>query len=430
MDFLRRLVHSVTPRKDIQQSPKLVIDKAGIYQTKSSKLDRLVDSTVEEIERVTKAVRKKCGRNVRPKKYHFSGVTERPCGVLIQQDQLVLASASVPLTNEPIPLTSTDAPKIVDGQSVSPPTEEVSTGDCSGSRSSGSGPNIKGNGGADIRIFEPEASEHEIYQPEAIISETIKSGVAAIQICKTKVVGRRTIDTNLSMPRNANISSAVTIHPVVNESPIIESIIVEAPTDVEPLKADHTEIEHPAIVLAHRQIARDAVPIHGKKDSKIPSDTASPGAKGIKDPIWGPINQIPNQHLETLAMIYAPPGDTKAVVVGCKSGLHNRVIIVEYQPKALNIKRCIRVPASGWEDRWSDLDKFQLRRSVDTMAFLKKNTSMPVPEVFHWDVELDNAIQAPYTMMSFMEGQAPSSIWQGDVYTRSILPLYDDTGTV
>ncbi|RDI81103.1 hypothetical protein Vi05172_g8977 [Venturia inaequalis] len=280
----------------------------------------------------------------------------------------------------------------------------------------------RSNAGIEIQISKPEAAS---IHPEDIISTTIESRAANIQTFKTNVMHRQTTDTGLTMPQNTNIDIAETNQPPINDSPANECPTVEAPGDVKLLAVDRPDVEHLATEFAHVQLAQNAALISEEKDSKTPTETVFSEDKNIKNPIWGPIKQILNQDFETLAMTYAPHGAEKAVVIGCKSGLHNRVVIIEYQPTTLQIKRCIRVPASGWKGRWSELDKFQMKRSIDVMVFVGKNTSMPIPEIIHWDVELDNAIQAPYSLMSFMEGQAPSSVWQGDVYEKLSLPLDD-----
>jgi hypothetical protein len=137
------------------------------------------------------------------------------------------------------------------------------------------------------------------------------------------------------------------------------------------------------------------------------------------DPVWGRVEFIPSQAIEKLAMEHAPPHAEAAHSLGARAGLNNRVFLIEYEPT--NEKRCIRVPASGWEGKWSETDKFQLTRSNNIMKYLKTHTTIPIPEVFHWDTELDNAIGAPYTIMAAADGISPLDLW-----FRGVLNGYDE----
>lgn len=132
------------------------------------------------------------------------------------------------------------------------------------------------------------------------------------------------------------------------------------------------------------------------------------------DPIWGPIKSLPVDAIEKLAMEYAPIGAFGVSFLGAQSGLNNDVSLVKYHPG--KEKRCIRVPASGWDGKWSQEDKDQLTRSNNIMRYLRKHTAIPVPEIFHWDTELDNHIGAPFTVMAFVDGESPKELWFEGVY--------------
>jgi hypothetical protein len=46
--------------------------------------------------------------------------------------------------------------------------------------------------------------------------------------------------------------------------------------------------------------------------------------------------------------------------------------------------------------------------------------------VFHWDAELSKTIGAPYTIMGFMKGTAPATIWPDDIYEKKSTSGDDD----
>lgn len=142
------------------------------------------------------------------------------------------------------------------------------------------------------------------------------------------------------------------------------------------------------------------------------------------DSTWGPTRSIPGETIEELAMEHAPIGAVRASFLGTQSGLNNSVFFVEYHPSME--RRCIRVPASGWDGKWSQEDRDQLTRSNNIMRYLRKHTAIPVPEIFHWDTELDNVIGAPYTIMAAVDGVSPRDLWFKGVYPEQKSKDNDD----
>uniref|UniRef100_A0A8H7NNU8 Aminoglycoside phosphotransferase domain-containing protein n=1 Tax=Bionectria ochroleuca TaxID=29856 RepID=A0A8H7NNU8_BIOOC len=51
-----------------------------------------------------------------------------------------------------------------------------------------------------------------------------------------------------------------------------------------------------------------------------------------------------------------------------------------------------------------------MRVEVATMKYLSRNTSVPVPEVYHYDFNRNNSIGAPFIMMSYIHGNAASEL--------------------
>jgi hypothetical protein len=206
--------------------------------------------------------------------------------------------------------------------------------------------------------------------------------------------------------------------PFVVEPPTTEPLIKET-LIIEPLIAEHSRIEspvsklstiEPAItkpLLTHRTntpillteptiteplvttlpIAKPSMNETRLNDSNISSFHPAIADAPAEDPysasIWGNVLDICDDHLEKLAMEHAPHGAEEAVVAGDTEGMNNRVVVVEYLPK--KEKRCIRIPASGWEGKWSEMDRAQLTRYVHIMTYLKEQTQIPIPEIFHWD---------------------------------------------
>ncbi|QDS71164.1 hypothetical protein FKW77_010077 [Venturia effusa] len=142
------------------------------------------------------------------------------------------------------------------------------------------------------------------------------------------------------------------------------------------------------------------------------------------DPIWGPIRSIPAKAIKKLAMQYAPSGAIGVSYLGSKAGQNNSVSLVSYHPG--KEKRCVRIPASGWDGKWSQEDKDQLTRSNNILTYLRHNTAIPVPEIFHWNIGLDNAVGAPFTIMSFVDGSSPKNLWFKGVFPEPESTNEDD----
>jgi hypothetical protein len=136
------------------------------------------------------------------------------------------------------------------------------------------------------------------------------------------------------------------------------------------------------------------------------------------DPIWGNLRSLSEADLEKLAMEHAPSNAKieSAHVLRYAEGANNRVVIIQYEPN--KTKCCIRIPACGWGDKWTETDKVMLERSARTMRYVKSHTAMPIPNIVHYNVELNNTISAPYMIMEYIEGQAPLKLWWGDIYDQ------------
>ncbi|KAK7218869.1 hypothetical protein V2G26_006872 [Clonostachys chloroleuca] len=51
-----------------------------------------------------------------------------------------------------------------------------------------------------------------------------------------------------------------------------------------------------------------------------------------------------------------------------------------------------------------------MRVEVATVKYLSRNTSVPVPEAYHYDFSRDNSIGAPFIIMSYIHGNVASEL--------------------
>lgn len=131
---------------------------------------------------------------------------------------------------------------------------------------------------------------------------------------------------------------------------------------------------------------------------------------------WGPVKKISDEALIALATKQwskaYPAREAPACTVTARMyGSYNAVHIMEFSD---GLKVCIRVPACGWIDRWNDIDARLLRDNALTMRMISRETDVPLPKILTYDTKLDNAIGAPYVLMSCLQGRSASDLWDDE----------------
>lgn len=89
------------------------------------------------------------------------------------------------------------------------------------------------------------------------------------------------------------------------------------------------------------------------------------------------------------------------------SGSFNLVHIIQLN----EAKMVIRIPVTGQFEDLHGPAKEALESQVQTLNYIKEHTSIPVPEVFHFDTTAENEISAPYIAMSYVSGRTVSRLW-------------------
>ncbi|KAL1624041.1 hypothetical protein SLS54_003970 [Diplodia seriata] len=155
-------------------------------------------------------------------------------------------------------------------------------------------------------------------------------------------------------------------------------------------------------------------------------DHASPDADPTcADRRWGPVLSIPDDALVSLVQLFTfstlSKSATAITVLARTNGRDNAVYTLQYNcPHP--IKVCVRIPACGWGDRWLPSDQDALRNAALTMRYLRNRSRLPVPDVLQYDTTFNNALQAPYILMSYVDGRPLSDVWY-DTSTPTALTL-------
>ena len=68
-------------------------------------------------------------------------------------------------------------------------------------------------------------------------------------------------------------------------------------------------------------------------------------------------------------------------------------------------KWLLKVPAHGHGNSWTESAASSLSSEALTMRYLKgKNKSVPIPEVYAFDISTDNVLKCPFILMEYVEG--------------------------
>ncbi|RDW93815.1 phosphotransferase family protein [Aspergillus mulundensis] len=72
-----------------------------------------------------------------------------------------------------------------------------------------------------------------------------------------------------------------------------------------------------------------------------------------------------------------------------------------------------KFPINGTESKWNELSASALTSEASTMRLLKRETTIPVPEVLDFSSTTKNSLRCPYIIMSFVTGTPLYNIWFG-----------------
>lgn len=72
-----------------------------------------------------------------------------------------------------------------------------------------------------------------------------------------------------------------------------------------------------------------------------------------------------------------------------------------------------KIPIAGTPELWDESSTKALTSEAKVMQLLKRETTIPLPEVLDFSATRDNIIQCPYIIMTYIEGQSLYDVWFG-----------------
>jgi hypothetical protein len=94
-----------------------------------------------------------------------------------------------------------------------------------------------------------------------------------------------------------------------------------------------------------------------------------------------------------------------------KYGAFNLLYTVEFADGA---KWLVRIPCPEENGRFTDASSRSIRSAACTMIYLRRKTSIPIPEIHGSDETINNEVGAPYIMMEFVDGYSVDELWFDD----------------
>ncbi|KAE9976891.1 hypothetical protein EG328_002351 [Venturia inaequalis] len=170
-----------------------------------------------------------------------------------------------------------------------------------------------------------------------------------------------------------------------------------------------------------------------------PTPSASPQYDDEDDPLWwGPTATIDQGLICRLAkrLVGDQFGD-RCWIKEQHAGSYNRVYIIMFDNGTKGdgsdcSKVALKVPAAGWAPRWSPGDAVYLRSEALTLRYIHQQGGDDfsfVPKMIAYDTTFENEINAPYILMTHLEGRPAHKVWgfseDEDIESRKRSP-HDD----
>ncbi|KXX81148.1 Altered inheritance of mitochondria protein 9, mitochondrial [Madurella mycetomatis] len=142
---------------------------------------------------------------------------------------------------------------------------------------------------------------------------------------------------------------------------------------------------------------------------------SSQNSEDLDTETFGPLLSIPESSLVNLAVkvradtLSGATPSSSSGRLGCRiGGSSNLLHIIELDG---DFKLVIRITATGWGDGLTATAAHGMESQVATLRLIASMTTIPVPQVYAFDITTSNSIGAPYIYMSFVPGQTLATAW-------------------
>ncbi|KAI4145683.1 MAG: hypothetical protein LQ340_006201 [Diploschistes diacapsis] len=119
----------------------------------------------------------------------------------------------------------------------------------------------------------------------------------------------------------------------------------------------------------------------------------------------------PEALLQIATSVRGPQSSAVAISNRPLDGSYNIVYSVTF---ADGVKWAARIPKHGTVKKFGDSQVATMKYELEFLRMVRMKTSLPVPEVFHYDTSFDNALGAPFALCAWLEGQSVGHWWHCD----------------
>lgn len=159
---------------------------------------------------------------------------------------------------------------------------------------------------------------------------------------------------------------------------------------------------------------QDTAPTQSAPEISYPNPMDDTTRRAIQRRRFGPLWTLDNCALINLAMdvrnrmVTNHEDSLSCQVIRRLNGSFNVIYILQFND---GLKYVVRLPAMGWGNRWTPVAKKAFESQVLTMHLIRRMTDIPLPEIFAFDATQENALKAPYMVISFISGFTVDALW-------------------
>ena len=99
-------------------------------------------------------------------------------------------------------------------------------------------------------------------------------------------------------------------------------------------------------------------------------------------------------------------------------GAYHLVYVLKFSD---DVRWALKVPVTGHHDKFDESAARALTTEASTMRLIARDTTVPVPKVYHFDSTLDNEIHCPFILMEFIDGKAGQDCWFDSSVDETVL---------
>ncbi|KAI4152401.1 MAG: hypothetical protein LQ340_002930 [Diploschistes diacapsis] len=90
------------------------------------------------------------------------------------------------------------------------------------------------------------------------------------------------------------------------------------------------------------------------------------------------------------------------------AGSYNLIISLTFTD---GIKWAVRIPQHGTREHFGEEEAQAMRREMELLRAIRLKTTIPIPEVYHFDTSFENELGAPFSVVQWLEGEPVTDLW-------------------